>query len=181
MNDKGYDQSIIKPCISYLTNRKQRVIHKVTNTISSKRVSNVGVPLRTRCNRKQWNLFSSTLRIKNKNVQSSGLVGLVAESSVFKTRQFRNLLSSHLRFWASFILLSSKGLIFRLPKNPATPKNILLIKPSRRLPKWAPIGAAKLYDSKYLKNKVENAINCEKLVSSQQHSMKLHDNLMSNL
>ena len=23
MNDKGYDQSIIKPCISYLTNRKQ--------------------------------------------------------------------------------------------------------------------------------------------------------------
>ena len=86
MNDKGYDQSIIKPCISYLTNRKQRVIHKVTNTISSKRVSNVGVPLRTRCNRKQWNLFSSTLRIKN--LQSSGLVGLVAESSVFKTRQF---------------------------------------------------------------------------------------------
>ena len=152
----------------------------MTNTIPSKRVSNVGVPLRTRCNRKQWNLFiSSTLRIKN--LQSSGLVGLVAKSSVFKTRQFWNLLSSHLRFWASFILLSSKGLIFRLPKNPVTPKNILLIKPSRRLPKWAPIGAAKLYDSKYLKNQVENAINCEKLVSSQQHSIKLHDHLMSNL
>ena len=67
MHDKGYDQStcIIKPCISYLTNRKQRVTHKVTNTISSKRVSNVGVPLRTRCNRKQWNLFSNTLRIFN--------------------------------------------------------------------------------------------------------------------
>ena len=61
MNEKVYDQSIIKLCISYLTNRRQRVIHKLTNTISSERVSNVGVPQGARCGPKLWNLFISTL------------------------------------------------------------------------------------------------------------------------
>ena len=67
---------------------------------------------------------------KNANLQfsglvGSGLVGLIAKSSVFKTRQFWNLLSSHLRFWVSFNLLSSQRLIFRLPKNPVTPQTLL--------------------------------------------------------
>ena len=66
-------------------------------------------------------LKSRIFLVKNSNLQSSGLVGLVAKSSVFKSRQFWNLLSSHLRFWWSFNLLSSQGLIFRLPKNPVTP------------------------------------------------------------
>ena len=66
-------------------------------------------------------LMSQIFPVKNSNLQSSGLVGLVAKSSVFKTGKFWNLLSSHLRFWVSFNLLSSQGLIFRLPKNPVTP------------------------------------------------------------
>ena len=64
---------------------------------------------------------SQIFPVKNSNLQSSGLVGLLSKSSVFKTRQFWNLLSSHIRFWVSFILLSSQGLIFRLPKNLVTP------------------------------------------------------------
>ena len=63
-------------------------------------------------------LNSQIFPIKNANLQSSGLV---AKSSVFKTRQFWNLLSSHLRFWVSFNLLSSQRRVFRLPKNPVTP------------------------------------------------------------
>ena len=66
-------------------------------------------------------LKSQIFPVKNSNLQSSGLVGLVAKSSVFKNRQFWNLLSSHLRFWVSSNLLSSQGLILRLPKNPVTP------------------------------------------------------------
>ena len=50
----------------------------------------------------------------------------MAKSSVFKTRKFSNLLSSHLRFWVSFDLLSSQGLIFKLPKHPVTPHLIQL-------------------------------------------------------
>ena len=66
-------------------------------------------------------LKSQIFLVKNSNLQSSGLVGLVAKSSVFKPRQFWNLLSSHLRFWMSFNLLSPQGHIFGLPKNPVTP------------------------------------------------------------
>ena len=70
-------------------------------------------------------LKSRIFPVKNANLQSSGLVGLVAKSSVFKTGQFWNLLSSHLRFWVSFNLLSSQRLIFRLPKNPVTPQSLV--------------------------------------------------------
>ena len=52
-------------------------------------------------------LKSQIFPIKNSNLQSSGLVGSDAKSSVFKTRQFWNLLSSHLRFWVSFNLISA--------------------------------------------------------------------------
>ena len=51
-------------------------------------------------------LKSQIFPVKNSNLQSSGLVGLVTKSSVFKTRQFWNLLSSYFRFWLSFNLLS---------------------------------------------------------------------------
>ena len=62
--------------------------------------------------------------VKNLNLPSSSLIGLVAESPVVKTRQFLNLLSSHLRFWVSSNLLSSQRPIFRLPKNPVTPPHV---------------------------------------------------------
>ena len=52
---------------------------------------------------------------KNSDLQSSGLVGLVAKFSVFINRQIWKLLS--------FNLLSSNRLIFRLPKNPVTPSD----------------------------------------------------------
>ena len=67
-------------------------------------------------------LKNQILLVKNLNLQSSSLVGWVAKFSVVKTRQFWNLLSSHLRFWVSFNLLSSQRLIFRLPKNPVPPE-----------------------------------------------------------
>ena len=54
---------------------------------------------------------SQIFPVKNSNLQFSGIV---AKSSVFKTRQLRSLLSSHLRFWVSFNHLSSQRLIFRL-------------------------------------------------------------------
>ena len=66
-------------------------------------------------------LKSQIFPVKNANLLSSGLVGLVAKSSVFKLGNFCNLLSSHLRFWVSFNLLSAQRLIFTLPKNPVTP------------------------------------------------------------
>ena len=89
-----------------------------------------------KCRRQKWGRYHQepssqliTLKrqifpVKNSNLQSSGSVGLVAKSSVFKTRQYWNLLSSHLRFRVSCNLLSSQGLIFRLPKNPVTPQKI---------------------------------------------------------
>ena len=64
---------------------------------------------------------SQIFPFNNSDLQYSGLDGLVAESSVFKTKQFWNLLSSNLRFWVSFNLLSSQRLIFSLPKNHVTP------------------------------------------------------------
>ena len=69
-------------------------------------------------------LKSQIFPVKNANLRSSGLVGLVAKSSVFKLGNFCNLLSSHLRFWVSFNLLSSQRLIFRLSKNAVTPPAI---------------------------------------------------------
>ena len=54
--------------------------------------------------------LKSHIYLRNWNIQSSGLVGLVAKSSVYKTMQFWKLLSLHLRFWVSFNLLSSKVL-----------------------------------------------------------------------
>ena len=81
-------------------------------------------------------LKSQIFPFKNSNLQSYGLGGLVTKSSVLQTRQVWNLLSSHLRFWVSFNLLSfwvsfnllsSQGLIFRLPKNPVTPQKMIIV------------------------------------------------------
>ena len=65
-------------------------------------------------------------------VRSSGLVGLVATSSVFQTRQSWNLLPSNLRFWVSFNLLSSQKQIFRPPKYPVTPLKITTFRTQKK-------------------------------------------------
>ena len=62
-------------------------------------------------------LKSHTFPVKNSNLKS---YGFVAKSWSSKLSNFWCLLSSHLRLWVSFSLLSSQRLIFILPVTPIT-------------------------------------------------------------
>ena len=82
MDDQNYDQTIISLCWDYLTNRKQRVLHKPSNSISSERIFNVGVPQGTKCGPILWNIFIGSLTSNHNIVKYAD--NLTIYSTLFK-------------------------------------------------------------------------------------------------